>query len=1379
MNKPVEAQPNKIEAKIDSSNTSGFKSTKNEEMESGNRRETNLDAAVGRKENVLANKTSLPSFQPAPPPPPPPPPVPVSVPPSLTPNPQIQTNISKPVVPKAILPLSSTTTNENLVSKILANTSSKAFMNNHQHQQLQKAPKIPINNIPVQNNRNNQSNLPPRPVTVTLTSTTTTTTTTVTTAELPTTTATPSLPFSTTNSDRPGSKLRLVSNSSSTATQAIGSLTTRLPPSTSNTKLNEFRLISTHSAGTTNNNNSNNTLSDRSSLNMSIQTANANSKCVISHLADSVDEVKLEMSGERRIFVPGYMTSADILRNILLKKSEEAKQPVEECKQAAAKPVESMSLKEKLLMKQRELQHKLIEEQMAGGHQEKMNQSQFFNDAAVMYYNRMANNQKSYRPIIPYAVQHNQQPQRHQPQQQHHQDYYSRSLNMEFSSINSIMNQNAEPIQTLVKSNLEDDEELAKKFTGPATRTRTRSLSGMISIQPNNIGPQVIDIDLDYEYSTPKNIQHQKNPVESVKGATDSPKTVKTPVYQQKPPLSATAQQPQAQYNQVKKPDIIKLPDHIKEPAYSVPKLITSSPSCIEPKGQTDQIQSKEQSKPKPATTQHIDSESSSMKPNNKNVETQYATVIQTSRVKENGSVAKSSSRNSSGRPAAASSVRNSSSRRIATAGGGSYLEKKVVTGSFDPNDFDSFDERSESEYEEYECQDPIKEMPEEVEFIIAGNLNEINDQSVLQIPIESIEKIQNKPVELAKTSTTKDSVIPIEPLEKIRSEATIPEGKIEEEMNVVHFDPTDFDSFDEEEEDTMIGKSYSYKRRQIQQKLDPKSSSEPVSQQRTEKPVRQRQQHPQVPVEAKQVVEKSSSNPTPVESPSKSFQFKSSSDKNSESSGSGTSNFFRSALDRLSMKSAKRSDRRSSSVPLRTLIKDMETGIDKSAQNNVHCDKAVDSPKPKYEARVTRTPQGASELRETVERSKSQAQISSDQVMTKPAPNNNESPHKTSGVGFIANMKTLHLMSKIQSEHDEKQKRKKLRKQQIQQQLQQQKQAETTATPVTPRTERKLLNSIINTLFSPQSSSNNEEETDSANKFEKNEKKRLSLKKLKMKDKTKKSGRDTSGGDMISQSQTSLAGSTGGYEFNYQSDTDNEHHMESRIKSSQSLNLITCNENGVTSTTARFGKIKQEDRAQTSLLSNNNKENLMRQLQAELDEEIKERKLIESKEMKLNSINKEYGILTIESQPAESIEPEVRMRSRKTTQQTMNQVPVKARSKSVTFLDEFEDQEANEEYEEEELIQDCPPKRGIMKKQEIQSQIIDYDERDVPRANTISRHSPNIGDNQKSPKVPTANRTKLSINKSQTTPNLAKYSDNNDQYNYHYNHNHVVQSDL
>lgn len=84
----------------------------------------------------------------------------------------------------------------------------------------------------------------------------------------------------------------------------------------------------------------------------SLNNLNNQSKLMIKHIPDAVDEVKLEYEGQRHVVIPGYMTSADILRNILLNNPQTTE--IKNAAPLSVKQNESLSLKEKLLLQQSE-----------------------------------------------------------------------------------------------------------------------------------------------------------------------------------------------------------------------------------------------------------------------------------------------------------------------------------------------------------------------------------------------------------------------------------------------------------------------------------------------------------------------------------------------------------------------------------------------------------------------------------------------------------------------------------------------------------------------------------------------------------------------------------------------------------------------------------------------------------------------------------------------------------------------------------------------------------------------------------------------------------------------------------------------------------------
>lgn len=157
------------------------------------------------------------------------------------------------------------------------------------------------------------------------------------------------------------------------------------------------------------------------------------------------------------------------------------------------------------------------------------------------------------------------------------------------------------------------------------------------------------------------------------------------------------------------------------------------------------------------------------------------------------------------------------------------------------------------------------------------------------------------------------------------------------------------------------------------------------------------------------------------------------------------------------------------------------------------------------------------------------QQQYESYQTTSKPTTPSSIPKNITNITGKLANMKTLQLMTKMQQEHEEKQKRRKLRRQQMESKLaangmsqstSELKQQQQSTNPMTPKTERKFLSSIMNTLFSSggkeavlNSPSNNDDAVENGHGggMTKNEAKRLSLKRLKAKDKAKKKGKNMS----------------------------------------------------------------------------------------------------------------------------------------------------------------------------------------------------------------------------------------------------------------------------
>ncbi|CAF0720062.1 unnamed protein product [Brachionus calyciflorus] len=211
-------------------------------------------------------------------------------------------------------------------------------------------------------------------------------------------------------------------------------------------------------------------------------------------------------------------------------------------------------------------------------------------------------------------------------------------------------------------------------------------------------------------------------------------------------------------------------------------------------------------------------------------------------------------------------------------------------------------------------------------------------------------------------------------------------------------------------------------------------------------------------------------------------------------------------------------------------------------------------------------------------------------------------------------NQKTLNLMSKIQNDLDEKQK--------VKHEKRQKKLEEEKKKLNNDQTHRKSLSSILNFF----TSSNSAPSSNSSNtEMIKNESKRLSLRRLKAKKKTKNSDNFECQSDFDSVSTRSL---------NLDSESEN-------IEVKQSLYSVARSNSRI--------KNELDDKKQ------NLKPNIMEQLKAELDEEIKERQLIERKNEIIQSSTFNRRSSTRESVTSKKI-----------------------RSKSVTFLDELSSEEEN-----------------------------------------------------------------------------------------------------
>lgn len=862
--------------------------------------------------------------------------------------------------------------------------------------------------------------------------------TTITTTTLTTTTTTISSTIGNNNPSSSTESSRLMSTNSSLNQAPI--------------KLNksEFRYLN-NNASVNHSDRSATTLSGKSlsSLSQSNNNLNFNNRVMLSHIPDSVDVVQFHYEGQRRVVVPGYMTSADILRNMLLNSNKESTNGID-CLDPSKAPIiiqrqtTNMSLKEKLLLQ---------------------NQNQ--NQNGYEY-------QPSQKPPMP--PQFNYQPV-----------------------------QLMQPIQQIKDKQIDNDDDLDKKFN----RSRTRSMSGIVTLDLGSTqNTQIIDIDLDYE----------SKPV------------------QEPPPI-------------LEPPTPIVLPSPIViENHYAVTNSREIKPSI------------------------------------------RINQLITNSSTPVNGL---------------------SNSRR-----NGSHLSyhRQSVTGSFDPNDFDSFDEDECNSYRTENVS--IRQRKQHI-------------QEKAHIPIESMDKIR-------------ESAIMQQKLDEYREK---------QQANLVQFDPDDFDSFNEEEDEVdtktlpviQLENKQEYSEPQIDSK-EQRQSEFLVNRNKLEAMFKKSDIYAQktdiqpkiIPLEPnkQEIIQQE---PIKTEDLNKIEPAITFTDSNHYSNKQ--SNFFRSALDRISNRSSKSkgSKNRSSSVPLRTLI---------SSNLEISTDKQCEQPK-----KQPPQPQQRSKLAEAPVSPTKKSQTLENQV--------------------LPNMKTLQLMNKMQSEFDEKQKRRKIRRDQ---KIQEEKLPP--KSPKSSSTDRKFLSSIMNTLFS--SSNNINDSTSSSNNeskstLQKNEAKRLSLRKLKAKDKAKKKPDSQSGDEFPMTSNTSL-----NINRNYEEDEEKIIITQNFPRSSSfdtgSLSKLTSvqfqpQSIGAASINSRFGKIKNEtDKPKDE----NNKENLMKQLKAELDEEIKDRRMIELKHNIINgTCNNSTGGSTSSGSSCQS-SLSLNRQSLKDRQESESNQNRKIRSKSVTFLDEI-----------------------------------------------------------------------------------------------------------
>ncbi len=1159
-----------------------------------------------------------------------------------------------------------TKTNENMVSKILSSKTTPQKCEN-----LANLPPRPTQT----NNSNNSGN-----------------------------TSTPKLSSNTSQTSQTRQMSSLSSNSLSKTTTLNSSIS--LPSNTTNNNNsilnNEFRLKSTT---TTRSSERSTTPSSKSvtvgSASLLNYNQNGQNKVMISHLNDIVDEVKLQLEGERRIFVPGYMTTADVLRNVLLNRAQDPMNSnsnnIVANNVQTTKPDEGMTLKEKLVMKQRELQESL--KQPVGNFQHSMPSYNYnFNyghptPQMIQNYNfyniSSMNNVYLSKPFSNHSVASFNQSTRLVDRNNNH---------FADSNATSSLNNNLKNKEQKLTVNYDkEDEELAKKFNSNRSNfnSGTRSNSGMIHLPLTDLNttPEIIDLDLNFNNDSNKK-QEMPKPNQSNFAAPTPP-----------PPPPPPPSPP--------------------------PELINEKPPPIQRSHSTNHLKASTEMPQVAKSAQN-------------NLENNYASVIQINQKKQQqqnqptnkiNSIRTGGTMNNNNRNY--NNNNNNSSRRVLMNNNNENCLNKqetAITGSFDPNDFDSFDEGDNNDDDDHD---------DDVFYNDNKNENIFYNVPVDQPPVNNnknntMPKLQHCKIEVTHHRDNSFEILSInnsnnnhqhspvqiiDSVDKIREEALRSEQAADEyqyrehdklayeeqqaqhishmiqNANIEHFDfdPEDFDSFDEDEET----KSYRKGQQKNQQQQNDAVRQQSYMNRQAKKPDTQVQ------------VVKTQTLPTRKRK-NTATTATTSNNNGSNSSGGG---FLRSALDRISLKSK---TKRSSSVPLRTLLNE-EAAAD---LNNL----------PKTSSPIS--PRHA--LAEQPQFRASQKDRSKSKSISMPDKNNNSS-------GIMANMKTLQIMNKFQSEYEEKQKKKKLKKREKQLELEQHMKSiehlnnnynnNTTNPAITPKTQRKLLNSIMNTLFSSQKNDHDNNEAES--NFNKNETKRLSLKKLKMKDKTKKQ-KDQHLPTTMNNSYQS--------DNEYESKTNSSQlNRNSSLRASKSMNLISggsgrdddCldrsrqvfsnSSTSLNNNNNRVGKIRNEDqderqRRLKSMSDLNEKENLMRQLQAELDEEIKDRQMLEHKMNIINQSNKsinhnnnhdfddqyyerdEQPILMKNSKP----EIQERGRGRQLVQGgSAGEVKV-VRSKSVTFLEnenEF-DQDQILEYhqddcynrEEEFCGSTVPPKRSIIK---------------------------------------------------------------------------------
>lgn len=120
--------------------------------------------------------------------------------------------------------------------------------------------------------------------------------------------------------------------------------------------LSHFRFLSSNAAqnSTTNANQSERSVTPSGKSHTSLNTINNQQKVFIRDMPDAVDEIKLQYEGQRHVVMPGYMTSADILRNMLMCHTNDLKAAATTLVQRQKNT--QLSLREKLKMQQQQQQ---------------------------------------------------------------------------------------------------------------------------------------------------------------------------------------------------------------------------------------------------------------------------------------------------------------------------------------------------------------------------------------------------------------------------------------------------------------------------------------------------------------------------------------------------------------------------------------------------------------------------------------------------------------------------------------------------------------------------------------------------------------------------------------------------------------------------------------------------------------------------------------------------------------------------------------------------------------------------------------------------------------------------------------------------------------